>query len=93
MRTYDVHTYDVWGNARDGYSVNDRYMRQAKIELPDEVDDKAIIRALKSAGIVRANCRISSFDIEGERDYTLYITHGPSGGYPVCELECQRDTL
>ena len=25
LKTFDVYTYDVWGNARDGFDVNDRY--------------------------------------------------------------------
>lgn len=25
LRKYRLWTYDVWGNARDGYDVNDRY--------------------------------------------------------------------
>lgn len=25
IRTYALWTYDVWGNARDGWDVNDRY--------------------------------------------------------------------
>lgn len=30
--TWKLYTYDVWGNARDGYEVNDRYS-QSEIEL------------------------------------------------------------
>ena len=25
IRTYQLWTYDVWGNAKDGFEVNDRY--------------------------------------------------------------------
>lgn len=25
IRTYRIWTYDLWGNAREGYDVNDRY--------------------------------------------------------------------
>lgn len=36
--TWEVWTYDVWGNAEDGYDVNDRYnvSRDYAIDLTPE---------------------------------------------------------
>lgn len=90
IRKYDVHTYDVWGNAKDGYNVNDVYPRSATIELADDAEDADIIRALKNAGILRSKARYSSFDIDGETGYTLYVNYSPTS-YPLCELRAQPE--
>lgn len=87
---FDLHTYDVWGNERDGFEVNDRYMRRDVIEVPDDATDADFILALKRAGWLKRNVRVSSIGIEGESDYTLYFTHTPTG-YPLFELERRQD--
>lgn len=85
MKTYKVHTYDVWGNKNDGFEVNDVYPSCATIELPDDATDADIVRALKDVGVINAKCRTSSFEVDGETDYTMYVNYLPIG-YPVCEL-------
>lgn len=82
---YTVHGLDVWGNRRDGFSVNDVYPSHATIELPDDATDKQIIQALKDIGDIRPNFRFASFDIEGEIGYGLYVTYAPENK-PVYEL-------
>lgn len=44
--TWEVWTYDVWGNAEEGYNVNDRYCqcREAEIESDDGFPTDAQIR-------------------------------------------------
>jgi hypothetical protein len=40
---YDVFTYDVWGNARDGWDVNDRYRQgSVSIECQGETMNKGL---------------------------------------------------
>lgn len=73
---YTVHSLDVWGNARDGFDVNDVYPSHATIELPDEiVPDAQIIKALKDIGDIRPRIRASSIEIEGEQGYSLYVSY------------------
>lgn len=85
MRSYTVHTYDVWGNAKDGYDVNDVYPSCGTVELSDDCTDADIIRACKSIGAIRRNFHIDSFRIDGEIGYSMYVNHQLTG-YPVCEL-------
>lgn len=98
MATFTVYTYEVWGNKRDGFEVNNRFKMSEQIEIDLVTNgettsystDREIIKALKDADIIKKNCRYDSFTIEGEWDYTLYVnqTNAAVGGYyPICELE------
>lgn len=52
---YTVHGLDVWGNADDGYEVNDIYPSQGVIDLPDDANRMRIIALLQAGGYVRAD--------------------------------------
>lgn len=84
---YTLWTYDVWGNEKDGYTVNDRY-KQGKVYLPKDASSEEIIRALRKDGWIDKRLRRNLLEIEGERDYTIYITYK---GRPEMELEKERD--
>jgi hypothetical protein len=90
---WQVSTYDVWGNARDGYEVNDVYRHGTiEIEIPIELNnadipahrffsahptDKQIREALNIKSRVR-------LEIDGD---DCYITvNSASTGYPLGEL-------
>ena len=93
IQQYKLWTYDVWGNARDGFEVNDRY-GQGIITIrvketiynqgtPQEFSDYSptdlqLSRAVGACGL----------EWDGESDYTLYATCARSGK-PVCELDRQ----
>lgn len=83
--SYKLYGYDVWGNKRDGYEVNDVLPTGITIELPDEATDRQIVKALKDCGYLRRNARYSSFEVDGEADYRLIVDYTPTS-YPVCEL-------
>ncbi|MBT9176525.1 MAG: hypothetical protein DDT20_00844 [Firmicutes bacterium] len=88
-RTYALWTYDVWGNARDGFNVNDRYLQgevliickrkvfnaNTPMEFTTyEPTDRQLSRVAGFAGV----------SWEGqEGDYTAELTRN---GYPVGEL-------
>jgi hypothetical protein len=91
--TWKAWTYDVWGNARDGYEVNDRscfarvYPMRLRVNVynvgtPQEFDGAhptdAQIRALFGA-----SCRIET---DGD-DISVYVTRARDG-YPIGELFC-----
>ena len=101
MVKYQVWTYDVWGNERDGFEVNDRY-KQGTVEIEAvlehynvgtphasssyNVTDEAVIKALKSEGYISKNIRKSSIGIDGEPEYSLYIEYTPTAR-PEMELQ------
>jgi len=78
-----VYTYDVWGNRKDGYEVNDVCASGIEINLR-RTDNKSIINTLKKEDYIRKCLHVSSFSITGEDYHTLYIYYKD---YPVCELK------
>jgi len=63
--TWRVWTYDVWGNAEDGYEVNDRN-DQGEVELSDEPTDQQILDALIDMGILKSGTQLSDLEIGGD---------------------------
>lgn len=61
-REYEIISYDVWGNARDGFEVNAAYRTGRTVEIDLEASDYAINRALGVRGVAW----------EGDPEYTLY---------------------
>ena len=91
IRRYRAWSYDVWGNARDGFDVNDRYDHgHVDIRCKRQVynagaahefaaydpTDRQLSRAVGARGV----------EWDGESDYTLYATQRRNGR-PICELE------
>lgn len=89
---YGVYTYDLLGNPKDGFEVNDRYgPGDEDVVLPKNATKSEIVKALKKIGVIGKNNQVSSYDIEGEEDHTLYITKNTEevgGMFPICELQC-----
>jgi hypothetical protein len=89
---YQICTYDVWGNARDGWDVND--VRPGPVVAIDDArSDAQVIRALRAAGIIgRQHTR--SFTVDGDETVYVSFDYGYTGRYrgeslagmPVCEL-------
>lgn len=90
---WEVWTYDVWGNARDGYDVNDRYCHDRAYPLTLEVETfnpgtpHAFNGATPSDKQLRevfgVNCRITT---DGD-DLTIYVSRDRDS-YPIGELIC-----
>ena len=72
---YEIITYDVWGNARDGFEVNNAFTTGRVVEIDPNASDRAINRALNARGV----------RWDGDPDYTLYgvLTRN---GRPALEL-------
>lgn len=99
MAKFQFCTYDVWGNAKDGYEVNDVFSR-GHIEIPVSVlelrnsddfhsFDSRLMKSLRKVGVLKGfQCR--SVEIEGEPDYTLYFNQ-KRDSLPLCELRRVRD--
>jgi hypothetical protein len=94
MVEFEVITYDVWGNSKDGYEVNDCF-KQGTVEIPEKVFefkgpadlgkmDSRLMKALRKADVFD-RIQTRSVDIEGEPSYTLYFTRRKDR-YPLCEL-------
>jgi hypothetical protein len=91
--TWELWRYDVWGNKKDGYEVNDRncFNRDYPIKLKIEVNNLGSQHEFFSAypsdyQIKKAfgvNCKI---DTSGD-DTSIYIERA-SDGYPLGEMFC-----
>lgn len=94
LTTWKPRTYDVWGNAKDGWDVNDVYGHaEIEIEIPVTVNnagtsaefisayptDKQIREALD----LKPRVRLSK---DGD-DVTIYVRHIASD-FPCGELQC-----
>ncbi len=68
VSTYRVVTLDVWGNARDGYDVNNWHRSGApelKIRHKGDVPtDRQVFNALKRDGHLKPGLRFKSIEIE-----------------------------
>ena len=90
MKLYD---YDVWGNDKDGYEVNDIYAalvgydlfhaENVYIDVLESDTDKQIVQKLKKSTWMKKTVKDSKVDIEGEMEYGLYLNYC---GKPACEL-------
>ncbi|MFN0317541.1 MAG: hypothetical protein ACKVQA_21155 [Burkholderiales bacterium] len=93
--TWKVKTYDVWGNARDGYEVNDVYSAgEVEIRIPQTkhnvgtdaefVSAWPTDRQLKRAFGVRCRITTDSDDVD-----TMNVSvKRERDGYPIGELRC-----
>lgn len=73
---YEVISYDIWGNARDGFEVNQAFRTGRFIDIDANTTDRAINRRLGVQGI----------QWDGEHEYTLYGTL-KRNGMPALELQ------
>lgn len=92
---YSLIVYDVWGNKKDGFEVNDACVAEKDIVLSDDSlsDNKKLISALRKLNLIKKGIRSSSISIEGEPEYTLYFTdtRSAAGGWcPAFELRKQE---
>lgn len=81
-------SYDVWGNARDGFEVNDRRDEgRATITLRTWENDKALFKIFKRMLGLKAGLHLSSFDIDG--DDTVVYYNLAKNSYPVGEVQLE----
>jgi hypothetical protein len=89
-----LRTYDVWGNVKDGFEVNDTYS-SGKVALKLRVESANIgtLREFKHAFPTDAQLRAAlglgrtQIDVDGD-DITIYINRARDG-YPLGELHLE----
>jgi hypothetical protein len=66
--TYKVIEFDVWGNALDGYEINNQFVTDTRLEVrtrgAGEIGPRAIFQALKRDGRIKAGIRFRSVRFE-----------------------------
>jgi hypothetical protein len=90
---FSIYDYDIVGNKIDGYEVNNVYQTEFKVKLKKNYNKKQIIQKLKKCGYLKKGLHSENFYIDGEFDYTFYLTYtgrNADGFLPVCELRNNR---
>ena len=80
---YQIVFYELWGNDKDGYEVNDVFPTSETVILDETATDAEIVKILTEYVTGLDNVNISDIDIDGEPEYTLYIR---IDGKPCVEL-------
>jgi hypothetical protein len=85
---FEIINYDVWGNPKDGFEVNNSFSTGIVIDINEDDSDKTILKKLKEVGYLKKTAKFNCFEIDGDFDYSLYINHVTikDGDYPLCEL-------
>jgi hypothetical protein len=94
MATTEKHftlwSYDVWGNATDGYDVNDRYCQSRDFvvttaEADGQPTDAELLHALQEAGYIKGNATLADVEFDGEPE-RIEVTE-TADGFPLYGLE------
>lgn len=83
---WTIWSLDVWGNAKDGFEVNDRCAIDRAFELPLDATDDQIIKALRAANILNPKQRPCRYEVDGS-DETHIDINWASNGKPLLSLE------
>lgn len=92
---WELRSYDVWGNAEDGYDVNDSWVteRHYEMDIPVSTFNGGTPGQFSSASPTDEQIRealginpLCAIETDGD-DLTIYVT-AESDGYPLGELHC-----
>lgn len=79
---FTIWTYDVWGNKRDGFEVNDR-SKQGTCMISVDGDSKEVIKALKNLELINLKTQYKTIDVEwtdlGHAELTISKSGEPFG--------------
>lgn len=81
-----VDYFDVWGNPKDGFEVNN-LATVGEIEVKDYTDTKEIIQALKELGFLAKHVRTNMFEVLNDYEFIEFFR---KNGKPVFRLELVR---
>lgn len=91
MVRYKILSLDVWGNADDGWEINDVFRSNVSVEFDiyekrGKERDEIILAALREAGYLSAGATTDTVNVVdmGEVDFALERV---SDGKPLCHLE------
>lgn len=80
-------SYDVWGNKKDGFEVNQVFYTDEYVNIPNVVkSDKALITYLKNQGFIKSSAKRNLIELDGHEDI-IYFSYN---GKPEGELRKER---
>lgn len=85
MKKFQVIDYfDVWGNAEEGYEINDQ-INVGVIEVPDDYGLSSILEAMREKEYFNSSATIDTVELD-EYDFECYNLIGKSSGKPLYGL-------
>jgi len=98
MTKYQIIEYDVWGNAKEGYEINNFFRTGRTVKVRKE-GNRALFEALKRAGVIKVGIRLKSVGFE-HHEHGVYVTderrprsYDFGWGRPELSLEKIEDDL
>ena len=91
-QTFEIRTYDVWGNAEDGYEVNNVFSAgKVTLDVPVKVYNEGTPQQFESPEITDDQIRQAlglrrNFPIETDGDDTIIYVNSERTGKPLGEL-------
>jgi hypothetical protein len=76
MTKWRLYSYDVWGNAKDGYEVNDVFRTNEIVSLPNVVlnNEEAIITYLIRIGFFKKGIKRNLIVLDGDEN-VIYFSY------------------
>lgn len=65
---WEVIDYDVWGNAKEGFEINDMFRTGTYVMISEDMTDEKIIEALRRQGVLKKGIRSSSIRVDAHED-------------------------
>lgn len=82
-----IYVYDVWGNRRDGFEVNNEFRTGKSIRVPAGGTNQAIIRVLKRGGYI---ARWTGVEAPDEDENDIWLENAKTGE-PLLHLQRHTD--
>ena len=94
-RVYTLWSYDIWGNARDGFEVNDRYKHgtvtiRCKLTIFNAGTPYEFVSYDPTDHQLSKAAGVRGVEWDRASDETFYAT-SRTNGRPVCELVYEHD--
>ena len=91
--TWEIRTYDVWGNAKDGYEVNDSYRAgevtlRLKVKVNNAGTPQEFLSAYPTDSQIREALSLRRIKIETDGDDLSIYVNRARDSYPCGELYC-----
>jgi len=88
LYTYRWYEYDVWGNRRDGYQVNDVFRTPEVYMVDPDWSDPELIRELRKQNFFKKGVRSNLIEIDGDEE-KIYFDYK---GRPEGELRREEES-
>lgn len=59
-----INYFDVWGNEKDGWEVNNQCLESKTLELPEDFNNADLLKELKAKGFIKKHCRLNMLNFE-----------------------------